>query len=463
MGTLVEDLSAKLGEDAVSTAPELLDQMSHDAWPISVVAAKRGVHAYCPDVVVFVKDAGQVADVLTVATEHHAPVTARGLGSSVTGQPLPVHGGIVLDMSALSGEPELDEVNLVVTLAPGCRGSEVEAWLNARGFTLNHFPQSLPVSTVGGWLATRATGQLSSKYGGIEDLVAGYTVILGDGSRVDIGSRPRASMGPDLCELFLGSEGCFGVFVEVRLKVFRVPEHQVFEAFLLPSIDAGLAALRSVFQRGLRPSLVRLYDAVETRHAIPGKDLAGCALFLGTDGPEGVARAEHAAVIEDVVSRGGVSLGAEPVTAWLARRYDFSSVENLLAEPGGYAETIEVAHLWSGIGGLYEDLVAQLAPLADEVLGHFSHVYPQGVSLYVILLGRAENDEEAALRLKEIWRLAMEITVKHGGELSHHHGAGLARKDFIVDSLGNRYELLRRLKAAVDPAGILNPGKLGLP
>lgn len=460
--SLAEDLRAALGEGVVSAQPKLLAKMSHDRWPVSVIEEKRSIHRYCPDVVVTVRDSDQVAMVLAIAATHGAPVTARGLGSSVTGQPLPVRGGITLDMSRLTTEPELDEVNAIVSVGAGCRGGYLEGWLNARGFTLNHFPQSLEISTVGGWLATRATGQFSSRYGGIEDLVAGYTVILGDGYRVEVGSKPRASVGPDLRDLFLGSEGCFGIIVSVRLKVFRLSEHQVLEAFLMPSINSGLEALRTVFQRGLRPSLVRLYDPAETRHAVTVGGLEGCALFIATDGPEAVARAEHSAVAEEVLARGGTSLGPAPVKEWLDRRFDFSTVENLLAEPGGYAETIEVAHMWSDIAELYDDLVMRLAPFADEVLGHFSHVYPQGVSLYVILLGRAANDAQAAERLSEIWRTAMEVTVEHNGEISHHHGAGLARQAFIAASLGSQHEVLRRLKGALDPQGILNPGKLGL-
>jgi len=461
--TLVQDLRAILGARAVSTEPELLTRMSHDAWPVSVVDDKRDVHDYRPEVVVHVAARDDVSKALAVAAEHGAPLTARGLGSSVTGQPLPVRGGVLLDMSGLTGEPVLDEVNAIVTAAAGCRGSEVEEWLNARGYTLNHFPQSLPRSTVGGWVATRATGQLSSRYGGIEDLLVGCTVVLSDGTSVALGAKPRGAVGPNLQQLFLGSEGCLGVVVDVRLKVFPLAEHQVLEAFLLPSVRAGLDALRAAFQRGLRPALVRLYDEVETRHAVPGLDRSGCALFLSTDGPEAVAAAEHAAVVAEVVARGGSSLGSAPVLAWLDRRFDFSTVERLLAEPGGYAETIEVAHLWSDIEALYDDLVAQLTPLADEVLGHFSHVYAQGASLYVIVLGRAPDDAEAAARLAEIWQTAMEVTLKHDGELSHHHGAGLARQAFIPAALGAGHDVLRRVKDALDPQGILNPGKLGLP
>jgi alkyldihydroxyacetonephosphate synthase len=365
-------------------------------------------------------------------------------------------------MSAIRGEPELDEMNLIVTVPAGTRGSDLEAWLEERDFTANFFPQSLMRSSVGGWVATRATGQLSSRYGGIEDAVVRYTVILSDGSVMSVGQKPRAAVGPDLKELFLGSEGTFGIVLDVTLKVYRRSPATISEAWLLPNVQAGLTALREIYQSGIRPSLMRFYDPAEARYAL--KDLASteCALFLSHEGLPSIAGAEHEESRRILGTLGARSLGADPVDSWYERRFDFSAVEELLAEEGGYAETIEVAHLWTGIEELYSALTEALAPLADEVLGHFSHVYLQGISLYVIVLGRAENNREASKRLNQIWHTAMQVTTDLGGELSHHHGAGLARQEFIRQNLGKQYQLIERLKGALDPAGILNPGHLGL-
>jgi alkyldihydroxyacetonephosphate synthase len=146
----------------------------------------------------------------------------------------------------------------------------------------------------------------------------------------------------------------------------------------------------------------------------------------------------------------------------MARRYDFSTVENLLAEPGGLAETIEVAHFWDRIFDTYQELKKALDPFADEVLGHFSHVYAHGTSLYIILLGRAADDARAEQILLEVWDTAMTICLKQGAVISHHHGAGLARQPYVDDALGSSHIVLRRIKEALDPAGIMNPGKLGL-
>jgi len=463
MPAVADRLRAALGDAAVSTADTDLDARSHDTWPVATVWAKLGRHPHRPDVVVRARGVDDVVTTLRIAAESGVPVTTWGLGSSVTGQPLPVAGGVVLDLSGHVSTPDLDEVDRTVRVASGVRGGDLEAWLRERGYTLNHSPQSLHRSTVGGWIATRATGQFSSRYGGIEDLVVGYQVVLADGTIADLGQRPRAAMGPDLKELFIGSEGTLGVVTEVTLKVYALAEHRIVEAFALPDVPAGLDAMRAITQSGLRPFLVRFYDRDEAAHAVPDSPVASPVLFLGHEGLTDVATAEHAAATAVVEAVGGTSMGAPPVTAWLDRRYDFSTIERRLAEPGGYAETVEVANLWSRLGPMYTDLKEQLAPLADEVLGHFSHVYEQGSSLYMILLGRAPDDAAALARLEEIWERAMKVVVAHDGEVSHHHGGGLARQPWVRQSLGNGYPVLRRLKDGLDPGHLLNPGKLGFP
>jgi len=434
---------------------------SHDSWPVSTVLAKLGVHNYTPQVVVHAESLQDVLSVLGVARELGVAVTCWGLGSSVTGQPLARRGGILLDMSSMVREPVLDAIDNCVTVAAGHLVSDLEALLNERGYTLNHFPQSLTRSSVGGWLSTRATGQYSSKYGGIEDLVLRYTAVLADGTVADIRSRPRAAVGPDLRELFLGSEGCFGVITDVTVKVFPSAPFQQLGAYVLPDVRSGLAAMREIAQASLKPMIVRFYDEDETRHAASQID-QGCVFFLGCDGPKAVAQAEFAECERIIATKGGASVGPAPLEAWLAHRFDFSRVEGILARTGGYAETIEVAHLWSGIEDLYRELKAALVPFGDEVIAHFSHIYPQGTSLYVILSGNAVTDEAARERLQRIWQVAMSTTVAMGGEISHHHGAGLARQDYIADGLGSQHLLLRRIKEALDPNFILNPGKLGI-
>lgn len=460
--TYLDDLADALPAGAVDTWSGTLDSTSHDTWPVSTKLARLGRHEHRADVVVRARSTQDVIATLAVAREHAVPVTPRALGSSVTGQPLPTRGGIVLDLASLPASYRVNEEDMVVDVSASYNGGLLEEELQQRGWTLGHSPQSLYRSTVGGWVATLATGQFSSYYGGIEELVTAYTVVLATGETVRLSASPRAAMGPDLRRVFIGSEGTLGIVTEVQLKVFPLPEAREVQAYRLPDVDAGIAILRAQAARGLRPFLLRLYDTDEARHATADPGFPSPVLFAGTQGTRALAAAELCEFAAIAAAHGGEPLGPEPVTAWLERRFDFSAVEDQLARDGGFAETIEVAHRWSGIRPLYRALKQALSPLADEVLVHFSHVYPQGTSMYVILLGTAADDAAAVERLEAIWSTAMETCLEHGAELSHHHGGGLARSPYSRRSLGEAHLVLRKLKQALDPDGILNPGKLGL-
>jgi len=456
------ELRALLGEKALDTGQDAVEAHSYDVWPVAAKWRNQGKRPFAPDVVVTATGAEQISTLLRWATERGVPVTPWGGGSSVTGQPLPTRGGIVLDTTRMNRVIALDPESLLVKVQAGANGLLLEKELNARGYTLNNSPQSLDRSTIGGWVGTREMGQFSSRYGGIEDLAVSYTVVLPTGEIVETLDGPRASVGPDLRQLFMGAEGTLGVVTDVTLRIFRLPPFRLLEALTFDGVEAGLQAMREIMQAGLRPFLVRFYDRDEARHAMQDPAFEQCVMFLGFEGVEGVARAEYEVAMDLCSKAGGSPIGAAPVEAWMARRYDFSTVENLLAEPGGLAETIEVAHFWDRIFDTYQELKKALDPFADEVLGHFSHVYAHGTSLYIILLGRAADDARAEQILLEVWDTAMTICLKQGAVISHHHGAGLARQPYVDDALGSSHIVLRRIKEALDPAGIMNPGKLGL-
>ncbi len=462
MTSWLESLKQIIEPVAISVAPETLQDHSYDWWPLATKWRQQGLQPYAPDVVVSPKTAEDISRLLVWANENSVPVTPWGAGSSVTGAPLPTQGGISLDMSAMHRVIVLDETNLMVKVEAGKMGHELEHLLNERGYTLNHSPQSLDRSTVGGWISTRATGQFSSRWGGIEDLVVSFTVVLPTGEIVELPFVPRAATGPDIRHLFIGAEGTLGVVTDVTLRIFPQAPYRRLEALRFPSVEAGVEVMRQVMSAGLRPFLVRFYDPEEARHAMQDKSFNTCVMFLGVEGVEVVAQAEYTTVMEICTDHGGELLGPAPVEAWMKRRFDFSTVENLLASPGGYAETIEVAHFWDRILPLYSAMKDALAPLADEVLGHFSHVYTHGTSLYLILLGNAEDDKQAQARIEQFWDVSMRICLEHDAALSHHHGVGLARQPYIRDTLKDNMLLLERLKQGMDPNGILNPGKLGL-
>lgn len=458
----VARLREAFGIATVLNDEETLLAHSYDAWPLCAKWKNTDKCPYSPDVVIKADSAAQISAILKWANEHKVPVTPWGGGSSVTGQPLPTEGGIVLDLTAMDKLLALNEYSLTVKVQAGMFGDRLERELNTRGYTLNHSPQSLDRSTVGGWVSTRAMGQLSSRYGGIEDLTVTFTVVLPTGEIVELLNTPRGALGPDLRHVFMGAEGCMGLITDVTLRVFPLPQARILEAVTFASVADGVTAMRLIMRAGLRPALVRFYDRDEAKHAMRDISFDSCVMFLGFEAIETVAQAEYTAAMNICTGCGGRRIGPEAVEAWRQRRYDFSTVEDLLAKPGGLAETIEVAHFWHGIMDTYTALKKALTPYAAEVLGHFSHVYDQGTSLYIILLGQDESDEVAESKLLEIWDVAMRTCLQHGACIAHHHGSGLARVPYVRPALGTGLQVLGKMKAALDPNGIMNPGKLGL-
>ena len=459
---LLAEMNALLGADQVDASNNGLLEHSYDWWPVAAKWRQNGKAPCKPEVVVYPESQADVSAVLSWANSNRIPVTPWGLGSSVVGQPLSEFGGITMDTSRMDKIIKVDEENLIVRAEAGVMGGDLEDHLKALGYTLNHSPQSLYRSSVGGWLATRATGQLSSRYGGIEDLAYSFTAVMADGTVLKTANTPRMAVGPDLRHVIVGSEGCLGVVTEVALKIFPIAESQHYESLAFDSVQDGVSAMRAMMAAGLRPSLLRFYDTAEARHAMQDKDFASPVMFLGTDGVEGVASAELAACIELCSRFTGKPIGPNGALGWVKRRYDFSTIEGYIERPEGVAETIEVSNNWSGIMDTYNVLTERLGPMATEVLGHFSHTYTTGVSLYVILLGEAEDSVAAEARISKIWEIAMEAALETGASVSHHHGAGLARGPYVRDALGEGSSVLQTIKDAIDPNNILNPGKLGL-
>jgi alkyldihydroxyacetonephosphate synthase len=458
------DLRCNFSGDILSGADDTeVIRHAYDWWPVAAMWRKQGKIPHLPEAVCFPKSKEDAAALLTWADKHRVPLTPWGAGSSVTGSSLPGRGGMTVDFSRMAEVLELNEVDRYVRVEPGIMGDKLEAWLNERGYTLNHSPQSLDRSTPGGWVATFATGQFSSKYGGIEDLLLGLEVLLPDGTIAKTHLTPRTATGPDLRQLFIGAEGTLGLTTEVTLKVFNLAPFRKFSAFEFPDLSSGIRTMREIMQSGLRPFLIRFYDEDEAWHAMKQEGYRKCLLFLGCEGVRLAAEAEFAACAELCALNGAKEIGAMPVEAWMNRRFDFSTVEGYLERPGGYAETIEVAHFWSRIQSLHSRLKQGLHGMATEVMSHFSHVYDQGTSMYMILLGQAPDDAEAEVRLKKIWEITMEICLEEGATIAHHHGAGLARNPYIARERSGDHHLLARIKAVVDPQNLLNPGKLGLP
>ena len=467
MSDWLASLRALLPPGRVSSDLKELRRHASDAWSVAIKVRQQDRDTYQPQAVAYPHDQDEVARLLEWAHERRIAITPWGAGSSVTGAPLPLTGGVTVDLSRMDAPASIDRVNLLVTAQAGVRGDRLERALNDAGLTLGHSPQSLDRSTVGGWVATRATGQFSSRYGGIEDLVVALTAVLPTGEVVQTQPAVRPPFGPDVNALFIGAEGTLGIVTQVTLRVVPLPAARLLEAVRFASVDAGLDAMRSIMQAAIRPFVLRFYDQDESRHVLHDAAFRGCVMFLGCEGVTEIAEAEQRAALGRCSAHGGTPIGAEPVAAWMERRFDFSAVENRLNEPSGIAETIEVSHRWDGIAATYRALKAALAPHAAEVLGHFSHAYPQGTSLYMIVLGAAPEqggaDAAAAeATLRRIWEIALTTALEAGAAVAHHHGAGIARLPVIREGLGTAMTVLERVKDGLDPHHILCPGKLAL-
>ncbi len=407
-------------------------------------------------------DAAEVAAVLDVCRAAAVPVTAAAGRSGVCGASVPVFGGVVLDLCALSGIVDVDGTSMVIDVLPGTFGSPLEAELRrAHGMTLGHWPQSIDLSTVGGWLACRSAGQYSTRYGKIEDIVVGLDVALADGRVVSTGGPPRAAVGPNLTQLFVGSEGTLGVICGARLKVRPTPETELRSAWAFGSFLAGLDACRRVLRRGATPAVLRLYDPVEADRNYGTGDRA--AVIVLDEGNPTVVDATVAIVEAECLARGAETLDAAVVERWLGHRNEVSALERLISG-GLVVDTIEVAGRWRDLPAIYESTVAALRAVNGTLVAsaHQSHSYLDGACLYFTFAGQVESEQRDAY-YRAVWDAGTRTVLALGGALSHHHGIGLNRARFVRDALGPAFDVLVAVKAAIDPAGILNPGKLGLP
>jgi len=454
---LLADLGALLGADKVSRDPARLAARHRDTWVLSLWRKMRDKQFLPPACVVTLKSTEDAAKLLQYAAGNKVPVVPFGAGSGVCGGILAEPEVVVADLTELNRLLWVDEVSLTARVEAGMLGAEYERALRERGFSMGHFPQSIDCSSVGGWVATRAAGQFSTKYGCVEDMLLAVRAVLPDGTIVETKAAPRASAGPDLKQIFLGSEGTLGIVTELTYRIHPVPEATQLRSFSFPSMHAGLEAIRLVMRGGWRPAVLRLYDDVEAaRHFGGHVDEGEALLVVVSEGARTMVAAEGDAVEQICEAAGGRSRGRAPAQKWLKERNVVPSFETFL-EQGIIVDTIEVAALWGRIGELYDAVLEEMRKLPELIVvsGHSSHSYPQGTNIYFSFAAGGDDLEATYARC---WEAAMKATLDHDGTISHHHGIGRVRAPWLPAELGSSHLLLRLLKRAIDPHGIMNPG-----
>jgi len=440
-----------------------------------------------PDAVLLPADEEEVAKVLRHCAAAGIAVVPFGGGTSVVGGLDPVRGDfaavVSLDLRRLDQLHALDEVSGEAELGAGLTGPEAEKLLGAQGFSIGHFPQSFQFATIGGYAATRSSGQNSAGYGRFDDMVRGVVAVTPAGI-LDLGRAPANAAGPDLRQLIVGSEGTFGIITRVRVRVHPVPETTRYEAWSFPDFATGAAALRAVIQTGTGPTVIRLSDEAETGVNLATTDnigeqsvTGGCLAITAFEGTAAHAESRHAETRAVLEAHGGTSLGEGPARAWEHGRFGAPYLRDSLLAAGALCETLETATNWSNLdalkAGVTEALTSALAGGQERsdsgdgsesgtpalVLCHISHVYPTGASLYfTVVAGQRGNPIEQWRKAKTAASNAM---VRCGATITHHHAVGADHRPWMRDEIGDLgVEVLRAVKGVLDPAGILNPGKL---
>jgi alkyldihydroxyacetonephosphate synthase len=468
---LVEQLRKLVGEQRVRLDHETRVRHTRGKSTTDLLRMRSGDGSDAPDAVVSPADHDEVTAVLAWCGERRVALVPFGGGTSVVGGLAPRRDGyagvVALDLRRLDRLISVDAESRTAVLEAGLLGPRAEELLAEHGLTLGHFPQSFEYASIGGFAATRSSGQSSAGYGRFDDLVLGLRVATPLGT-LDLGTAPATAAGPDLRELVLGSEGAFGVITAVTVRVRPVPDVRVYRSWRIASFREGAEALRDLAQSGTAPTVLRLSDENETAvnladpGAVGAESGGGCLLLTGFEGDAATVAAMRASVTDRLEARGALSLGADSGQGWAAGRFQGPYLRDSLLDVGVLVETVETATFWSNLQRVYDDVVAALTSALGGmplVLCHISHVYETGASLYFTVAAAQAGDgleQWAAAK-----RAACDAMVAAGATITHHHAVGRDHKPWLAAEIGPvGVQILRAVKDCLDPAGILNPGVL---
>lgn len=466
---VLSELVDIVGVEDVSTAKA--DQLTYavDHYWIPEMWVDRGLEPVLPDFVVHPKSPEEVSKILQLANTYRIPVIPWGGGSGSQGGALPLFGGITLDLKKLDRLIEVDERSFTVTAQAGINGQQLEWEVNKKGMTVGHYPASQRASTLGGWLAPRGSGTLSTKYGKAEDMVMSLQVVLPTGEIIRTLPTPNHATGPSLLQLFVGSEGTLGVITEATMRADPIPEERRFRSFLFSDLAKGLEAGRRIMTARIRPMVMRLYDETSTVKQVKrvlGITAEGSYMVIGFDGFKEFVDLEEAKVIEICSALEAQDLGSEAGMKWWNHRYDFYFPPRIKSLPRMYGTTDTVC-TYSQIERMYQSkkdvIETKYSDWQAYYMAHFSHWYPWGVMVYdEFVIDQPPEDPHQALRLhNQIWADAARVSIANGGVLNEHHGIGVKLGFLMKEQYGPAWKAMQAIKDAIDPNGIMNPGKLG--
>jgi alkyldihydroxyacetonephosphate synthase len=475
-----------VGEENVFTGAE--DRLRHatGCGYVDLARLRSGKLDAAPDAVLLPADAAEVKRVLELCATEGVAVVPFGGGTSVVGGVEPLRESherlISLDLTRLR-TVEVDRRSLTARLGAGLRGPEAEAELAKHGLVLGHYPQSFEYATIGGFAATRSAGQASSGYGRFDSLVSSVRLVAPAGD-LETQATPHTAAGPALRELVIGSEGVFGVIPDVTVRVRPAPRQRRYEAWMAESFEAGAEIVRGLAQGPGLPDVIRVSDEEETEVslALSGpRGLAGSLfggylglrrrrggslVIVGLEGEEESVARRRALSVRELQRGGAVYLGQAAGRSWEHGRYQGPYLRDTLMSMGAMVETLETSHTWTELAGLHaavggairDSLAGQGTP--GLVFCHLSHAYADGASLYFTFISRSREGAEVE-QWRQVKRAACEAIVAAGGTITHHHAVGRDHAPYMEAEVGRTgLDVLRAVKAQLDPAGIMNPGKL---
>lgn len=461
------ELTWIVGEDYVHTDDAQKLSHSIDYYWVPECWHDRGQKLPGPDFVVCPANAQETAKILQLANTYKIPVSPWGGGSGSQGGALPIYGGIALDTKRMNKVLEIDPISMTATAETGIITQQLEWEINKAGYSTMHFPASIGCATLGGFIAHRGTGVLSTKYGKIEDMVMSLEVVTPTGEIINTLPVPRHASGPDLTQLFLGSEGTLGVVTKATIKIHPIPEARKFHAFLFKDMHDAMMSGAKIMTSRLQPCAVRLYDEPETAKLIKrvlGIDRKGAYLVFGFDGPEQIVDiqlAEACKICNEVAIE---DLGTKSGEAWWENRYKFFYPPYMFQMPQAFG-TLDTVATFSNIEKVYwgmKNVVGEQFPEATFI-GHFSHWYDWGCMLYArFIIENPPADPAKAVQLyNKVWDVAIREAIRNGGVINEHHGVGLKLGRMMKDLYGEAFNTLESIKTTLDPNNIMNPGKMG--